>query len=202
MLEVLGAAASVAQLLDLGVSICHNLLNYYQSRKEAEKDVKTTCASIENLAKSFSILAELLNRNCYAEDVQSQVERTVAMCEGGLGCLQRKLHKIKVATESQDRGGRQAEFRRQLHLALYPFRESTLIKLKEVCIAMQSNLIISLQLLQTDVSSVSVQTLREVSSKTDNLSLAITNMQGNVESSNISLKAMNKYNEGKTLPPL
>ena len=198
-LEALGAVSNAAGLVDLGMNICQNLLKYYQSWKDAENDIRTTYVSIENLGRSFSILARLMSQACYDEDVLSHVEQTILMCQDGIDCLQRKLTKITSASDSKDGRRWQVEFKKQVQRTLYPFRESTLIKLKEVSNVMQGNLNIALQLLQIDVSAASTRGIGDISEKTKGLTLVVQKMDGDVNSSKKTLTGLMDSQQGKTL---
>ena len=198
-LETLGVVSNAAGLMDLGISICQSLLKYYQSWKDAENDIRTTYVSIENLERSFSILARLMSQAGYNEDVLSHVEQTVAMCQDGIQSLQRKLTKIKSASDSKDGRRWHAEFKKQLQRTLYPFKESTLIKLKEVSSVMQGNLNTALQLLQIDVSAASAREVDDISEHTKGLTLAVQKVDGDVESSKKTLKGLMNSQQGE--PP-
>ena len=198
-LEPLGAVANAAGLMDLGMTICQNLLKYYQSRKEAENNIRKTYISIENLERSFSILARLMSQACFDEDVLFHVQQTVINCQDGINCLQRKLTKITSQSDCNDGRRWQADLRRQLELTLYPFRESTLVKLKEVCNAMQENLNTALHLLQIDVSTSSSRTIEGISGHIRGLSSAVSEMNNNIECSKETLSGLDKLHKGEPL---
>lgn len=144
-LEVLGTAANVAGLIDLGFSVCREIWTYYGAWKDAESDTRKMHNSIETLTKSFAILKETLSQpNLNARFVQ-RVEESIGMCEDGIGCLHKKLKKIQAAPKESKR---YAKARGHLQRALYPFRESTLVKLREVSNELQSHLQLALEILQ------------------------------------------------------
>ena len=134
--ETIGIASNVAGLVSLGLTLCHGLLQYYGTLKDAEKNIATTCKSIENLQQSFIIIERVLRFPNHSADVKMHLEQTVSMCEHGVLCLEKKLAKIKIHGERQDSKQWRLEFKKRYHTAMYPFRESTLIKLRDTCNAM------------------------------------------------------------------
>lgn len=94
-LEALGVAANVAGLIELGLSICQGLWEYYGSWKDAKSDVKKMYGEIESLTRTFAILKGTLNRPCLKACIVHRVEEIVCSCEDGINCLHKKLRKIR-----------------------------------------------------------------------------------------------------------
>ena len=145
-LEGLGVASNVAGLVSLGISVCRGILDYYASWKDAEVDLKRMYSSVEALTKTFIVLRHLIEQNGFSSDSVTRVEESIAKCEGGIANLQKKLSKIKISTQaSQQRSHR---LKVQFQRALYPFRESTLVKLKEICNGLRDDLLFAMETLQ------------------------------------------------------
>ena len=145
-LEALGIASNAAGLVSLGLTVCHGLLKYYDSWKEAENDMKKMYTSIETLTRTFTALKGTLNSPCLNIDLVQRVEASIWACEDGIGCLHKKLKKIDMATHNKN-GIWDAKMRPKLQRALYPFKESTLVKLREVSNGLLDNLRLALEVL-------------------------------------------------------
>jgi len=145
-LESIGIAASFAGLINLGISVCHGILEYYSSWKDAEDDLKRMYSSAEALTKTLVVLRRSIQHNVYGPDIVARVEECMSNCEDGIASLQRKLSKIKVTTQTGER--RSQRFKAKLQRASYPFRESTLIKLMEICDDLQNDLGLAMNALQ------------------------------------------------------
>ena len=139
-------ASNAAGLLNLGLAICHELLNYYESRKGAEDDVKRMYSSIESLTKTFLCLKRSIQKGHLGAEVVTRVEECIVLCEGALKGLQKRLEKIKNATQANPKWNQ--KLKKQFQRALYPFKESTIAKLKETCNGLQGELSIALDALQ------------------------------------------------------
>ena len=191
-MEAVGAASTVAGLLSLGITVSQSLLDYYQSWKDAEQNVAKTCVSIEELSKTFRLLiigVEYKEFNC---EIVDQVRDSIRSAEGSIHSLKTKLDKIRVvAVQDGWRDKAKAQFRR----TLYPFKESTLVKLRELSSETRDNLNLALNLLQIDASAASL-------SKMDSLGLQAANISANVDfltqqSTSISNKELRTWLSGE-----
>ena len=147
-LEALGVATNVVGLVDFGLSVCGKLWKYYESWKDAEEDMKKMYASIELLAKTLAVLKDALHQTSLCSDsgLMRCIEESVSRCVEGVARLDKKLDKIRGASPT---GGTWTKSMDQnLRRALYPFKESTLAKLKEVCTESQGHLQLALSVLQ------------------------------------------------------
>lgn len=146
-LEAVGTASNIAGLINFGFSVCYGIWTYYGTWKDAESDVKRMYNSIETLTKSFALLRDTLGRPCYDVRIVRRAEESIAMCEDGIGSLHKKLKKIQITP--QKAGGRwNSKAKAHLQRALYPFKESTLVKLKEISNELQDHLELALSILQ------------------------------------------------------
>lgn len=139
-------ASSAVGIVSLGLTVCKELLKFYESWKEAEDDVKRMYDSVERLTKTFLYLKRSIQQSQFSKDVVARVEESIQMCEGGLVALKKKLSKINRALQT-NRGWSQ-KLRSQFQRALYPFKESTVVKLKEICSDLQAVLALALETLQ------------------------------------------------------
>ena len=145
-MEGLAVASSAAGLVSLGLTICEGLLKFYASWKGAEVDIKSMYSSVEMLTKTFICLRNSIRQSRFSKDIVAIVEESIAMCKSGVEALKRKLSKINSVLQANH--GWNHRLRSQFHRALYPFKESTVVKLKEICSDLQSNLTLALETLQ------------------------------------------------------
>lgn len=145
-MEGFAVASSAAGLVSLGLTVCKELLKFYASWKGAEDDVERMYNSVEALTKTFICLRRSFQQSQFNKDVMARVEESVQMCESGLMALQKKLAKISSALQANS--GWSQKLRSQFQRALYPFKESTIVKLKEICSDLQGNLTLALETLQ------------------------------------------------------
>ncbi len=145
-MEGFTVASGAAGLVSLGLTVCQGILKFYESWKGAEDDVKRMYSSVEQLTKIFIHLRRSIHQSQFSRDDVTRVEESIRMCESGLMTLQKKLSKINSV--SQANSGWSHKLRSQFQRALYPFKESTIVKLKEICIDLQRNLALALETLQ------------------------------------------------------
>ena len=145
-MEGFAVASSAAGLVSLGLVLCDELLKFYESWKGAEDDVKRMYSSVEQLTKTLIYLRRAIQQSQFSRDVVASVEESIRMCESGLMALQKKILKITNALQANRGWGH--KLRSQFERALYPFKESTIVKLKEICSDLQGNLALALETLQ------------------------------------------------------
>ena len=144
-MEALGTASAVAGILSLGIEVCQGLLKYYNSYRGAATDVARMYDSVESLNTTISILKRTLNRGSIAPDVEKDVVKSIKLCESGFKKLENKLKKVKILVSGD---GWQEKAKNQLKRAAYPFRESTLVKLREIVNEQRDQLGLAMSVLQ------------------------------------------------------
>lgn len=144
-MEAFGAASTAAGLISLGITACQGLLVYYRSWKDADETINNMYASIEALTKTFIVLEHSISSPMLNEDAIRRVNESTESCERGISALNKKLAKIHLHTSKE--GWKERSWAR-LKGTLYPFRESTLIMLKERCNELRDNLILAVGALQ------------------------------------------------------
>lgn len=144
-MDPLSITASTTSLLSAGISVCKGLLEYYNSWKDAEDGVLRMYKSIEALTKTLVLIESSIQHKSFNRDVVVRVEESIASTQRGLESLSKKLDKIKVFPQQEGwREKTKAQFRR----AVFPFKESTLVKLKELGNELRDELSIALEALQ------------------------------------------------------
>lgn len=141
MAEALGIASGVAGIVSLGIEVCQGLLEYYNSWKDAESEVMTTYNSMQDLTKILLIVKSTLNNQGLTSKIIVKTHDSIALCEGGIANLSKKLQKIQVISLRDTVGERLLS---QARRALYPFKKSTLIKLQEIVGDLQDRLHLTL----------------------------------------------------------
>ena len=132
-------------IVSLGIQLCQGLLEYYGSWKDYEKDVAATYESLSALQRTFILLEATIKNPGLSQDIRKQVEENLVSCQDGIKSLQKRLDKVlanKVAV------GAHAKAQVFVRRALYPFKESTLAKLREIVRELKENLVLTLEVLQ------------------------------------------------------
>ena len=173
-MEVLGLSSGAAGLISLGITVCQGLLDYYHSWKDAEDRVAQTYSSIEALTETLRLLEVSVKPGVFTSVSVQRVEESIRSAGVGLQSLQKKLNKIRLTSLQPGwKAKGMAHFRR----TLFPFKESTLAKLKELGTELLQNLALALEVLQIECSAASVQKLDLLVDGLANVSLNIDMLQ-------------------------
>ena len=155
-MEALGISSGVAGILSLGTSVCQSLLQYYGSWKDAESDVAGMYESIEALAQILLALLSAIEHGRPVHDVVSIVEKNITSCQQGIDRLRKKLDKVNLTPL---RPGWRGKTKAQFWRTLYPFKESTIIKLKGIVNKLRDHLKLAFDVLHIDASTASLTKL-------------------------------------------
>ncbi|KAG4441578.1 hypothetical protein IFR05_002963 [Cadophora sp. M221] len=155
-------------VVSLGIQVCQGLLQYYGSWKDSRKDVAAMCTSVESLSSTLTILEKTITG---ASTPDKNTQKCIEACSLSIEQLQKKLSKVqkvpgdKLSTQIHDHGRR----------LLYPFRESTLVKLKEIVADIRSNLCLA-------VDTIHLQMTVDMSQQVGYLATHITNRHKDLQS--------------------
>ena len=167
----MGAASGAAGLLSVAITVCQSLLEYYHSWKDAEDNVAKTYVSIEELTKILKLLATAIESKEFNGEIVSQIQDSIQSAAESLRSLEKKLDKVRIIRLQKDwKDKAKAQFRR----TLYPFKESTLVKLRELASEARNNLSLALNLLQIDASATSLRRLDSLGQQTAHVSEGVT----------------------------
>ena len=173
-MEALGLSSAAAGLISLGLTICQGLLDYYHSYKDAENQVAHMYASIEALTETFRLLESAIGPKIFSRGSVQKIEQSISSAESGLQSLQKKLDKICL---SPLQPGWKAKGMAQLRRTVFPFKESTLAKLKELGIELRQDLSLALEVLQIECSATSLQKLELLVGGLAKVSLGVDKLQ-------------------------
>ena len=195
-MESLALSSGAAGLISLGISVCQGILTYYHSWKDAEDQVAHMYASIEALTETFKLLQSAIKSETLRHDSVQKAEESIRSAERGLESLRKKLDKICLAPVQPGwRAKSTAQFRR----SLFPFKESTLAKLKELGIELRQDLTLALEVLHIESSAASLQKLdllvhglNKISVNVDLLQEQSTSISGHIQSLEASSQNMSK----------
>ena len=144
MTDPFSVASGVLSVVSVGLTVCQGLLQYYGSWKDSQKDVAAMCASLEGLTKTFRLVEGTIKDRHFSQAIVDRVTESIDLCETGVDELDAKLLKVKMTPVK----GVEDQVRGQLRRALYPFKESTLLKLRETISDLRDNLSLAISTLQ------------------------------------------------------
>ncbi len=124
MADPLSITASCVGILSFGLTACKSVLEFYQSARGSRKDVHNLCETTETLCRVLELLRKTLERHGI-EGNATAVFESVDACKVGVDRLMAKVNKIRQGTSSKGMRSIATAFQ-------YPFRESTISKLKEI----------------------------------------------------------------------
>lgn len=155
MAEV-AAAASAAGLASLGLQCCKGLTTYYNRYKAYHEQTGATVEQIQVLTVLLEELEKLLSRNTanLAQISSLQlVDSILNLCRGRLQKLKSVLQKCQNIAVPNSKFTSLRKIKSQ---ALFPFREQTLLTLRENVQSLGGDLRSALSILQTYVSSLTI----------------------------------------------
>ena len=135
----LGVLSGIAGLLSLGITVSKGILAYYNAFRGSQSDINHMCESLEAVCKTLVVISRLIARTQVNGAILDVVKSSVTSCHEGICALRKKLEKIK-ASEPPDEGKWKVALSNAKKKTLYPFRESTLIRMGEICNELRDNL--------------------------------------------------------------
>jgi hypothetical protein len=145
-------ALTIIGIVGFGLQTCKGVLSYYQSWKDSRDDVAELCQSIEIIQATLALLQDNIDKLQTDPASAKLVEDAMRSCDEGFAKLKRKLGKIQ---DDKSAGGFRMQARTQLKRVSYPFKESTILKLRDVLHDRKSDLNLVLQALHMYILHVS-----------------------------------------------
>jgi len=139
----LGVAGGAVGFISLGIQVCQGLMQYYGSWKDAVKDVAQMCKSIQNLEETLKVMKVTIEDKGVATKAEAVVQSSIDTCIFSIKELQDELIKVPEVKGPTIWSKVHGQGRR----LLYPFRESTLVKLKEIIADIRENLSLAVDVL-------------------------------------------------------
>ena len=142
------AAASAAGLASLGIQCCKGLTTYYNSYKAYDEQVGAILEQIQVLTALFEELERVLSRNAANSSQASslqQVDGILHMCRGRLQTLQSFLEKCQSVALPNSTSVSLQKIKAR---ALFPFKEKTLLTLRENVQSLRNDIQFALSVLQ------------------------------------------------------
>jgi hypothetical protein len=138
-------------VISLAIQACQGIVQYYNSVKSSNNDISKMVESTEALVKMLKLLRTILEEEDSDGDVKEMVEESIKNCASAVGELNIelvKVRKVKRTTLTEKIHGKGLRL-------MYPFRESTLLKLQQIVADMRENLMLAVDILQVWVSYLS-----------------------------------------------
>ncbi|KAL9064639.1 MAG: hypothetical protein Q9157_007759 [Trypethelium eluteriae] len=150
-----GTAVGVASL---GIQCCQGVIGYYRSYREQDEVVAVTTACVDDLHGILVALHGMINPPGpqLNTNVLALVIKSIASCEGLANDLKAELDKFGP-NEPQATPKKKAH--KHVMRALYPFKKSTLIKLREIVQDFRGNLSLAIETVGLDTQSRILDTL-------------------------------------------
>lgn len=164
--EPLSVAASAAGIVSLGLQVCQSIVSFYQSYTDQERDVSRTLTSILGLLKVLESLDATLKERRFTpeeEHTRRNLEESISACTESIEELRTELEKFQ-SRAGTGRPGTEV-MRRGLRKVSCPFKESTLMKLRETVQDMRDNIGLALECLGLKTATAQIRDIQEVSSK-------------------------------------
>ncbi len=178
MTEPLSVAASACGLVSLGIQVCQSIVSFYQSYTSQDQDVSRTLRSIQGLLKILELLDETLKGVKFDPDEKSvivNIEESISSCTESIEELRTDLHKFEKSTATSESSSQ--VIKRGLRKLSYPFKESTLLKLRETVQDMRDNLALAVECLGLKTVTASHRDIQEVTSLLSSMRLRKSNFR-------------------------
>lgn len=139
------AASAIVGIVSFGLIACQGLLKYYESCRSSNESIKTMCSNLEDLAEVLAVMDQIIKirraDNVLQTDTALVVENAMKSCEFPLKKLRKKLDKVSSNNTGTGTADKLTFFGRKLQ---YPFKESTIIKIKHLVQESRDNLQLAL----------------------------------------------------------
>lgn len=135
MADPFSISASAAGLMSLAITVCQSLGTYYASWKSYQTDIDRLCRDSEIVSNNMRHLKTSLDSREFPAALKQQVESSIEACAGDIRALEAEVTLIKGTKLTE---GQQEKIKFFLRRTRYPFKESTLKKLKDSVLCLQA----------------------------------------------------------------
>ena len=132
--------------VSLALTVLQGLAQYYSSWKDCPGYVQATKCSIQSAVETFCRIEALIKDPNLDSNLVAGLEKSILDCKVQVENLQKKLEKINLQGTFSSY---QEKIKAQVGRSAYPFKESTLAKLREIISEIQGHIslvMITLQL--------------------------------------------------------
>ncbi|KAL9593261.1 MAG: hypothetical protein Q9179_005989 [Wetmoreana sp. 5 TL-2023] len=145
MADPFSIAGSAVGVISLGLTVTQGLVSFYAAYKDQDSDISCTLRELSGLESIFSSLRDTLSTRRFEsgeQDIIQKIESSIDDCQELIEELQEALHRL-----TEDASGAKATVKKIGRRITYPFRKSTLQKLREDIAAIEDNLQLASQCL-------------------------------------------------------
>jgi hypothetical protein len=139
-MEAVGVAFAT---VSLAIDLCHGLFEYYDSWKEADSNIDTLLRYVSSVKGNLELVKRLDLTQGNSSDVKQRLFSIENVLRRNTDRLEKKLDKVTRNNGASSLRGRVSK---QLDRFSYPFKESTIAKLKEIVTDLQDNVHFILQI--------------------------------------------------------
>lgn len=144
MADPLSIAGSVVGVISLGIQVTQSLVDFYNSYRNQDSELRGITERLEGLTEIFQSLERTLSSRTFQVDERNSIETSIVNCNEQIQELQEECQKFCKPSSNGIRAAVKVAGRR----VTYPFRHSTLQKVDEDIGEIRANLSLALDLLQ------------------------------------------------------
>ena len=149
MADPVSVAGSAVGVISLAITTCQGLISYYNSWETQDQNVNDAKGKMERLRSSLSALEEIMPKISSSSAIAEHVERCVLSCGEGTARLDQFLERCRKDLAPLSLKDKLRVFKQK---AIFPFRESSLDRLREIVRDLEGDLGTALQVLQLYVA--------------------------------------------------
>ncbi|MCJ1270793.1 hypothetical protein MMC22_010690 [Lobaria immixta] len=177
MAEPFSVSSGAIGIIAVALQVSNGIIQYYNSYKRAPKAIDAIKTHVTNLTRVLDLLRSVIHSNPhkFSRNTWDQVEDYILSCELGVQKLEKKLMKCKT-TEAQDTNGL-TNIKSAGKRLIYPFRESTIAKFREMVSELIDPLSLALDALQITQNSLLAAEIGHIGRDVDTISANVRRIQ-------------------------
>jgi hypothetical protein len=127
-----GVASGTMGVVSLGITVAQGLLTFYESVKDAREDIKRLFNTTQQLTSSLLLLQNSIGKIKCSGSMVQEAEKQIIRSRSFIEQLRAVLESDKFKIIPDAGSGWREKLKVNGRLVLYPFRESTLVNLREI----------------------------------------------------------------------
>lgn len=152
MAEGLAITGPSIAIATRGISVCQGLLSYYDDWKSYHSDIEEAHNKVASLEKTLALLKDTLGLPALEAEITVRVQECLMARNAGVESLEKKLKKLRDTKQSPTMKERMAAAWKR---STYPFRTSTLSKVKETASGLLAGLGVAIETVQLHLAATS-----------------------------------------------